>query len=141
MADDIVREVRELVDEVCDDSSVYRWGKFDRTLVVSLLEEAERLRAIEYRVSEGHLTEPEFQAICHNLNPDDEERFKQGCLAEWMELFGNEYPPATAIPPPQVKDILDQVAAGKMAVEVAEVRLTGREGLTNGIRVDARPSP
>jgi hypothetical protein len=127
MADDIVQEVRELVDEACDDPSVYRWGKFDRTLVVPLLEEAERLRAMEHRVSEGYLTEAEFQAICHNLNPADEERFKQGCLAEWRKLFGSESLPATAIPLPLVKDILDQVAKGEMTVEAAGVRLTGRE--------------
>jgi hypothetical protein len=49
MADDIVREVRVLVDaSVCTDPPIHKYSKFDRTLVVPLLEEAERLqRAVE----------------------------------------------------------------------------------------------
>jgi ABC-type transporter Mla MlaB component len=46
MSDDIVREVRELVDAACKGTNppIHRYSKFDRTLVVPLLEEAERLR-------------------------------------------------------------------------------------------------
>jgi DUF438 domain-containing protein len=50
-------------------------------------EEMRRLQAMEQRVKEGHLTEEEFQAICHNLCPDDEERFKAGCRQTWEKLF------------------------------------------------------
>jgi hypothetical protein len=39
------------------------------------------------RVKDGRLTEEEFQAICHNLSPDDEERFVRGCYATWQLLF------------------------------------------------------
>jgi hypothetical protein len=46
MSDDIVREVRELVDaSVCTSPPIHKYSKFDRTLVVPLVEEAERLRA------------------------------------------------------------------------------------------------
>jgi chromosome segregation ATPase len=51
------------------------------------LSELDRLRAMEQRVKEGHLTEEEFQAMCHNLCPDDEERFKAGCRQTWEKLF------------------------------------------------------
>lgn len=51
------------------------------------LSELDRLRVMERRVKEGHLTEEEFQAICHNLCPDDEERFKAGCRQTWEKLF------------------------------------------------------
>jgi hypothetical protein len=45
VADDIVREVRVLVDaNVCTNPPIHRYSKFDRTLVVPLLEEAERMR-------------------------------------------------------------------------------------------------
>jgi 16S rRNA G1207 methylase RsmC len=45
MSDDIVREVRVLVDaSVCTNPPIHKYSKFDRTLVVPLLEEAERLR-------------------------------------------------------------------------------------------------
>jgi hypothetical protein len=45
VADDIVREVRVLVDaSVCVSPPIYKYSKFDRTLVVPLLEEAERMR-------------------------------------------------------------------------------------------------
>jgi hypothetical protein len=45
VADDIVREVRVLVDaSVCTNPPIHKYSKFDRTLVVPLLEEAERLR-------------------------------------------------------------------------------------------------
>jgi hypothetical protein len=43
-APDIVGEVRGLVDAACKDTNIHRWSKFDRTLVIPLLEEAERLR-------------------------------------------------------------------------------------------------
>jgi hypothetical protein len=33
-----------LVDAACKDTNIHRWSKFDRTLVIPLLEEAERLR-------------------------------------------------------------------------------------------------
>lgn len=54
---------------------------------IILREELRRLQAMEQRVKEGHLTEEEFQAICHNLCPDDEERFKAGCRQTWEKLF------------------------------------------------------
>lgn len=156
MSDDIVREVRVLVDaSVCLNPPIHKYSKFDRTLVIPLLEEAERLqreveqlrydvgiqrhllegeaaelrqlREMKLRVEDGRLTEAEFQAVCHNLDPADEERFKQGCLSEWRKLFGNDSLPVTAIPPPLIRGILDQVARGEMTVEAAEVRLTGRE--------------
>jgi 16S rRNA G1207 methylase RsmC len=45
MSDDIVREVRVLVDaSVCTNPPIHKYSKFDRTLVIPLLEEAERLR-------------------------------------------------------------------------------------------------
>jgi hypothetical protein len=45
IADDIVREVRVLVDaSVCTYPPIHKYSKFDRTLVVPLLEEAERMR-------------------------------------------------------------------------------------------------
>jgi hypothetical protein len=45
VADDIVREVRVLVDaSVCTNPPIHKYSKFDRTLVVPLLEEAERMR-------------------------------------------------------------------------------------------------
>jgi hypothetical protein len=44
-APDIVGEVRGLVDAACKDTNIHRWSKFDRTLVIPLLEEAERMRA------------------------------------------------------------------------------------------------
>jgi hypothetical protein len=44
-SDDIVREVRVLVDaSVCTNPPIHKYSKFDRTLVVPLLEEAERLQ-------------------------------------------------------------------------------------------------
>lgn len=43
-APDIVGEVRGLVDAACKDTNIHRWSKFDRALVIPLLEEAERLR-------------------------------------------------------------------------------------------------
>jgi hypothetical protein len=44
-APDIVREVRVLVDaSVCTNPPIHKYSKFDRTLVVPLLEEAERLQ-------------------------------------------------------------------------------------------------
>jgi hypothetical protein len=46
MSDDIVREVRVLVDaSVCTNPPIHKYSKFDRTLVVPLLEEAERLQS------------------------------------------------------------------------------------------------
>jgi hypothetical protein len=105
VSDDIVREVRVLVDaSVCTNPPIHKYSKFDRTLVVPLLEEAERLqRAVEQ-------LERDVETV---VNPD-------------------------AIPPPLLKDILNQVARGEMSVEAAEVRLTGREVITDGVRVDAR---
>src|SRR5437588_758710 len=45
MAYDIVREVRVLVDaSVSTNPPIHKYSKFDRTLVVPLLDEAERLR-------------------------------------------------------------------------------------------------
>jgi hypothetical protein len=45
MSDDIVREVRVLVDaSVCTNPPIHKYSKFDRTLIIPLLEEAERLR-------------------------------------------------------------------------------------------------
>jgi 16S rRNA G1207 methylase RsmC len=45
MSDDILREVRVLVDaSVCTNPPIHKYSKFDRTLVIPLLEEAERLR-------------------------------------------------------------------------------------------------
>jgi hypothetical protein len=105
VSDDIVREVRVLVDaSVCTNPPIHKYSKFDRTLVVPLLEEAESLQR-----EVGQLRR-DAEAV---VNPD-------------------------AIPPPLLRDILDQVARGEMSVEAAEVRLTGREGITNGVRVDAR---
>jgi hypothetical protein len=45
VADDIVREVRVLVDaSVCTSPPIHKYSKFDRTLVVPLVEEAESLQ-------------------------------------------------------------------------------------------------
>jgi hypothetical protein len=45
VGEDIVREVRVLVDaSVCTNPPIHRYSKFDRTLVVPLLEEAESLQ-------------------------------------------------------------------------------------------------
>lgn len=51
-----------------------------------LARDVERLRLMEARVKDGKLTEEEFQAICHDLSPDDEERFMRGCHALWQRL-------------------------------------------------------
>jgi hypothetical protein len=105
VTDDIVREVRVLVDaSVCTNPPIHKYSKFDRTLVVPLLEEAERLQ------SEVEQLRRDAETV---VNPD-------------------------AIPPPLLRDILGQVAKGEMTVEAAEVRLTGREVLSDGVRVDAR---
>lgn len=36
-------------------------------------------------------TEEEFQDICHNLSPDDEKRFKEGCMQTQVKLFGDRW--------------------------------------------------
>jgi hypothetical protein len=56
--DDIVREVRVLVDaSVCTNPPIHKYSKFDRTLVVPLLEEAERMRrAVEQGAGSGLLS-------------------------------------------------------------------------------------
>jgi chaperonin cofactor prefoldin len=111
-----VEEIRVLLDEkVNDDPPIYRFGNFGRLLVKELMQaydglkaqneslrsqlhaaegeervlrdEVQRLRLMEARVKDGKLTEEEFQAICHDLSPDDEERFMRGCHAMWQRLF------------------------------------------------------
>jgi hypothetical protein len=64
MSDDIVREVRELVDAACKGTNppIHRYSKFDRTLVVPLLEEAERLqRAVEQMGREADILRREVE--------------------------------------------------------------------------------
>jgi hypothetical protein len=68
MSDDIVREVRVLVDaSVCTNPPIHKYSKFDRTLVVPAAggggEELHRLMVVRTtaagsRGSEGHLEEP-----------------------------------------------------------------------------------
>jgi hypothetical protein len=124
MSEDSIDRIRALYEERVNDKPViHKWGGFDRSFVGELLQEVDllrtrvsslehdlvvqkqllegeaaelrRLRYLELRVQDGRLTEAEFQAVCHNLSPEDEVRFKRGCYDEWRRLFGNtDLPPA-----------------------------------------------
>ncbi len=41
------------------------------------------------RVLKGQLNDEEFQNLCHNLSPEDECAFKNGCVEFQKRLFGH----------------------------------------------------
>lgn len=66
----------------------------DITLSFSSREEAEKAYDLLERVIVTPLSEEEFQALCHNANEDDAERFRQGCLEYQCRLFGPKFRPS-----------------------------------------------